>query len=64
MWAIEASKQLEVDTANRRANGESDGSFHSTFAVAAFPSPTYAEFKKHQAKQRTLPPMLQPPFCG
>lgn len=50
-WAIEESERLEIDTANRRANGESDGSFHSTFAIAAFPSPTYEEFKKHQAKQ-------------
>lgn len=51
-WCIEASEQLAVDTANRRAQGESDGSFHMTFALAAFPSPTHAEFKKHQAKAK------------
>ena len=49
-WCIEESQRLEVETAERRAKGESDGSFHSTFAIAAFPSPTYEEFKKHQAK--------------
>jgi DNA-binding transcriptional ArsR family regulator len=51
-WYIEASEQLEVDTVNRRANGESEGSFHATIATAAFPSPTHKEFKKHQAKAR------------
>jgi hypothetical protein len=50
-WTIEESERFEVETANRRANGESQGSFHSTFAIAAFPSPTHEEFKRHQAKQ-------------
>jgi DNA-binding transcriptional ArsR family regulator len=49
-WYIEASEQLGIDTVNRRANGESEGSFHATVAVAAFPSPTHDELKKHQAK--------------
>jgi ribosomal protein S25 len=49
-WCIEESKRLEEDTVQRRANGESDGSFHSTFAIAAFPSPTHEEVKKHEAK--------------
>ncbi|HET8861916.1 MAG TPA: winged helix-turn-helix domain-containing protein [Solirubrobacterales bacterium] len=49
-WCIEASKQLVVETTNRRANGESEGGFHATFAIAAFPSPTHGEFKKHAAK--------------
>lgn len=46
-WCIEESLRMAEDTARRRANGESEGSFHSTFAVAAFPSPTYDEFKAH-----------------
>jgi DNA-binding transcriptional ArsR family regulator len=50
-WFIEASKQLVVDTANRRANGESDGSFHATVAVAIFPSPTHEEVIKHKGKR-------------
>jgi hypothetical protein len=40
-----------VDTANRRANGESEDSFHATVAVASFPSPTHEEVKKHEAKK-------------
>ena len=49
-WCIEESERLEVDTVNRRANGEDEGSFHTTFAIAAFPSPTHSEFKKHKGK--------------
>ena len=49
-WCIEESKRLECDTVNRRANGEGGGSFHGTFAIAAFPSPTHEEFTKHQEK--------------
>lgn len=53
-WFIEASKQLVVETANRRANGEGEGGSHVTVAIAAFPSPTHAEYmefeKKHKAK--------------
>ncbi len=51
-WCIEESKRLECDTVSRRADGESDGSFHTTFAIAAFPSPTHDEFKKHQARAK------------
>lgn len=52
-WCIEESERLEEDTVNRRANGEDDGkSFHTTFAIAAFPSPTHEEFKKHQEKAK------------
>lgn len=51
-WCIEESKRLEEDTVQRRANGESDGSFHSTFAIAAYPSPTHEEVKKHEAKAK------------
>ncbi len=51
-WCIEASEQLEVDTVNRRANGKGEGSFHTTFAIAAFPSPTHDEFKKHKTKRK------------
>lgn len=52
-WCIEASEQLEADTVNRRAEGEGgdDHSFHATFAIAAFPSPTHSELKKHQKKK-------------
>jgi hypothetical protein len=51
-WCIEEFKRLEEDTVNRRANGESKGSFHMTFAIAAFPSPTHSEFKAHEAKRK------------
>jgi len=52
-WCIEESERLEEDTVNRRANGEDDGkSFHTTFAIAAFPSPTHEEFKKHQERTK------------
>jgi hypothetical protein len=56
-WCIEESLRLAEDTARRRANGESEGSFHCTFALAFFPSPTYDEFKAHQerASKRKAP---------
>ncbi len=50
-WFIEASKNLVVETANRRANGKSKGGFHATVAIAAFPSPTHEEVKKHKPKR-------------
>jgi DNA-binding transcriptional ArsR family regulator len=50
-WFIEESKRLVVDTANRRANGESDGGFHATVSIAVFPSPTHSELMKHRAKE-------------
>lgn len=50
-WFIEASRDLVAETAQRRANGESEGSFHATIAVAAFPSPTHEEVKKHKTKK-------------
>lgn len=54
-WCIEASEQLEVDTVNRRANGEDDGnSFHVTFAVAGFPSPTHSEVKAREREKKKL----------
>jgi hypothetical protein len=52
-WCIEESKRLEADTVNRRANSESDRSFHVTFAIAGFPSPTHSEFKAHKAKAKS-----------
>jgi len=52
-WCIAESKRLEEDTVNRRANGEDGGkSFHTTFAMAVFPSPTHDELKKHQAQAK------------
>jgi hypothetical protein len=51
-WYIEASENLEVETVERRAKGESEGSIHATVAVATFPSPTHSEFKKHEAKRK------------
>lgn len=51
-WCIDESKRLEEDTVQRRANGEGSGSFHSTFAIAGFPSPTHEEVKRHQAKTK------------
>jgi hypothetical protein len=50
-WLIEASKQLVVDTANRRAEGKGGDGFHATIAIAFFPSPTESELTKHRAKQ-------------
>lgn len=49
-WCIEESKRLEQETVERRCNGEGGEGFHATFAIAAFPSPTNSEIKKHQAK--------------
>jgi hypothetical protein len=64
-WCIEESERLEQDTVNRRANGEEDGeSFHATFAIAAFPSPTHDEFKKHQAKAKRKAPKGKPKGKG
>ena len=53
-WCIEESERLEVETVSRRANGEGDGiSFHVTFAIAGFPSPTHSEVKaKEREKKR------------
>jgi hypothetical protein len=42
-WVIEESEQLAADTVQRRANGESDGSFKATVGLFLFPSPTHAE---------------------
>lgn len=50
-WFVDASKNLVVETANRRANDESEGSFHATVAVAAFPSPTHEQLKQHRASK-------------
>lgn len=51
-WCIEESDRLEVETVERRANGEDDGgnSYHTTFAIASFLSPTHEEVKQHKAK--------------
>jgi Helix-turn-helix domain len=49
-WAIEESKRFQVETVERRANGDSQDSFPVTFAIAGFPSPTSAQVK--QAKKR------------
>ena len=54
-WCIEESKRLEDETVQRRAEGKSAGSFHSTFAIAAFPSPTHEEVKQHEAKAKKKP---------
>lgn len=51
-WCIEASEQLEVDTVERRAKGESSGCFKATFAIFSFPSPTHSELKAHEQKTR------------
>lgn len=48
-WAIEESKRFQVETVERRANGESHDSFPVTFAIAGFPSPTSKQVK--QAKK-------------
>jgi hypothetical protein len=54
-WCIEESKRLEEETVQRRAEGKSTGSFHSTFAIAGFPSPTHAEAKQHESKAKKEP---------
>lgn len=51
-WVIEESGRLEEDTVRRKAEGESDGGFHATFAIASFPSPTHSEIKTHERAQR------------
>ena len=54
-WCIEESKRLEEETVERRANGEGEDSLHSTFAIAAFPSPTHEEVKRHDANAKQKP---------
>lgn len=51
-WCIEESKRLEVETVERRCNGESEGSFHTTFAIAGFPSPTHEEVKAKEREKK------------
>lgn len=51
-WAIEESKRLDVETVNRRANGESQESFPVTFAIAGFPSPTSKQVKAKERSKR------------
>jgi hypothetical protein len=52
-WCIEESERLEVETVERRANAEGDAeSFHVTFAIAGFPSPTHSEVKTRERKKR------------
>jgi hypothetical protein len=52
-WCIEESERLELETVERRANGEStDKSCMSvTFAIAGFPSPTPDEVKKMEKRK-------------
>jgi DNA-binding transcriptional ArsR family regulator len=38
-WAIKEAKEYEVETTDRRANGEKAASFPVTFAIAGFESP-------------------------
>lgn len=54
-WCIEEFERLKADTVNRRASGDGAGSFHTTFAIASFPSPTHEEFTKHKAKRKGKP---------
>lgn len=51
-WCIEESDRLEAETAERRANGESDGCIKATFGVFLFPSPTHSEVKAHEKERR------------
>jgi hypothetical protein len=51
-WCIEESVRLEEETVERRVKGQGGDSFHSTFAIAGFPSPTHEEVKRHEAKTR------------
>lgn len=52
-WCIEESRRLVCDTVRRRADGETPegGSFPVTFAIAAFLSPTHAEYEAHEKAQ-------------
>ncbi len=47
-WCIEESERLELETVERRANGETtdEDCMSTTFAIAGFPSPTPDEVKK------------------
>lgn len=51
-WCIEESERLEVETLDRRAKGESSGSFCATFAIAGFPSPAPEEVRNAKKKSR------------
>ncbi len=51
-WAIAESQRLEEDTIKRRAGGESEDAFPSTFAVAAFVSPTTEQVKQAKREAR------------
>lgn len=54
-WCIEESKRHEVETVERRANGEDGGkNFCVTFAIAGFPSPTAAQVKAHAKRKQKL----------
>jgi len=51
-WVIEESERLAADTVQRRANGESDGSFKATVGLFLFPSPTHSEVVEMEKRQR------------
>jgi DNA-binding transcriptional ArsR family regulator len=53
-WCIEESERLEVETVERRANGESTdaGCMHATFAIAGFPSPSVEEVRKAEREAK------------
>lgn len=51
-WCIEESERLEQDTVKRRADGESEGGFPATFAIAGFTSPTPSQIKRAKGKAK------------
>ena len=52
-WAFKESKEFEVETIKREINGEGQGRFPVTFAIAGFPSPTQEEVKtKEKERER------------
>ncbi len=60
-WVIDESEQLAVDTVNRRASGESDGSFRATVGLFLFPSPTHADLMKMERQARRKERQKQQP---
>jgi len=49
-WCIEESERLEVESVQRRANGESTESLHVTFAIGGFLSPTSQQVRRAERK--------------
>jgi len=52
-WCIEESERLEVETVERGANGDAEGSsLKATVGLFLFPSPTHSEIKAYEREKR------------